>query len=260
MITARLMQTHRILGLLLGPLILIAAGTTLALNHQEAIKSAIEAGRPPQGPFDQYVLSALADPARPERLLMGTHAGLYRSDDGGAHWRTLSLPTDVAQVGSLQADTSSPRRVYALLRQGGLFVSEDFGDHWQAVPIPVQGERRPQYLALASARAGALTVVTNAGVFAQDGTTWRQVPRPPAVRHETSRKVMQWAYDLHDGQVWGRWGVPVTDSVAITLIVLVLTGYAVTFNVGARRRRSRRPLSASASRQAGEAGASVAVD
>jgi hypothetical protein len=239
MLTARLLQTHRWLGLLMGPLVLLAAGTTLALNHQDALKAAMEAGRPPQGPFDQYVLSALADPATPGRLLMGTHAGLYRSEDGGRTWQTLTMPAKVEQVGSLQADPASPRRVYALLRHAGLFVSEDFGDHWQAIPVPVAGERRPQFLALAATHAEQLTVVTNGGVYTRSGATWLHVPRPPAVRHETSRQVMQWAYDLHDGQAWGRFGVPVTDGVAVALIGLVLTGYAVTFNLGARRRRRR---------------------
>lgn len=240
MLTARLMLLHRWLGLLMGPLILVAAGTTLALNHQDALKAAIDAGRPAQGPFDEYVLSALQDPTAPDHLLLGTHAGLYRSADAGRHWRPVTLPVPAKQVGALVGDPQAPRRVYALLRQAGLFVSPDFGDHWQAMPLPTGGEARPQYLALAGVSSRDLAVVTSAGLWSGSGDDWRLQPRPTSAPRQASRRLMQWAYDLHDGQAWGRYGVPVTDGVALTLIALVLTGYAVTANLGARRRPRRR--------------------
>ncbi|MBC7543348.1 MAG: PepSY domain-containing protein [Candidatus Sericytochromatia bacterium] len=241
MITSQLLLIHRWLGVLMGGLILVAAVTTLGLNHQDWLRGRIEANQPPQGPFDQYVLTAAQDPRLPSHLLMGTHAGLYESRDGGATWQTIIMPVKAKQVGTLRYDPAVPGRVYALLRDEGLFVSADDGAHWQHEDLPVGKAGRTQYLALASSGTPGLTVVTNQGVYRQPQAlaTWQQTPRPVAVRHETSRKLVQLLYDLHDGQYWGSWGVPLTDLVSVTLIILGVSGYALFFRFGGRKRRRR---------------------
>src|SRR5881409_1711053 len=40
--------------------------------------------------------SLLVDPSNPRKLILGTHYGLYLSDDGGQHWQAGGLSSDDA--------------------------------------------------------------------------------------------------------------------------------------------------------------------
>nr|VFJ48769.1 MAG: Uncharacterized protein BECKDK2373B_GA0170837_102122 [Candidatus Kentron sp. DK] len=65
------------------------------------------------------------------RLYIAAESGVvYRSDDGGSHWRILNPPYDGSFFGvyPLAGD-----RVLAFGLRGHLFVSEDAGGHWRAV-------------------------------------------------------------------------------------------------------------------------------
>lgn len=66
--------------------------------------------------------------------------GLWRSNDGGAHWRRVGegLPGGTEGLGriGLAVAPSRPGRLYAVLganRGGGLYASDDRGDHWRRV-------------------------------------------------------------------------------------------------------------------------------
>ncbi|HVC01911.1 MAG TPA: hypothetical protein VND80_06885 [Steroidobacteraceae bacterium] len=63
----------------------------------------------------------------------GPGGGLYKSDDGGAHWRRLGngLPAATGRIG-IALSPAAPRRVYAMIdaAAGGLYRSDDGGAHW----------------------------------------------------------------------------------------------------------------------------------
>jgi photosystem II stability/assembly factor-like uncharacterized protein len=70
----------------------------------------------------------------------GPGSGLYKSTDGGDHWRqiTKGLPTEADKLGriGLAVSPSDPDRMYALVdarKNGGLYRSDDAGESWQLV-------------------------------------------------------------------------------------------------------------------------------
>ena len=70
----------------------------------------------------------------------GPGSGLYKSADGGDHWRqiTKGLPTEADKLGriGLAVSPSDPDRMYALVdarKNGGLYRSDDAGESWQLV-------------------------------------------------------------------------------------------------------------------------------
>ena len=71
---------------------------------------------------------------------LSTHNGLYKSTDGGVHWRhiTSGLPSAAQGLGrmGIAIAASRPRRMYAVLgaREGaGLYRSDDAGEHWAPI-------------------------------------------------------------------------------------------------------------------------------
>ncbi len=65
------------------------------------------------------LLALAADPARPERLALGTVRGLYLSEDRGEHW--LPAAADVLatlKVSAVQWDPTIPNTLYATTTQG----------------------------------------------------------------------------------------------------------------------------------------------
>jgi len=70
----------------------------------------------------------------------GPGSGLYKSTDGGDHWRqiTKGLPTEADKFGriGLAVSQSEPDRMYALVdarNSGGVYRSDDAGESWQLV-------------------------------------------------------------------------------------------------------------------------------
>lgn len=94
------------------------------------------------------VLHAAITPGNPRELLVAARhnvwgAHLYRSTDGGRHWKTLEAtpqhpagrhPTALRAVWNL-AWTPDGSRLFAGIDPAGLFVSEDRGANW----VPVAG-------------------------------------------------------------------------------------------------------------------------
>jgi len=83
-----------------------------------------------------------AGPWEDNNVFDGTQGGLYKSADGGEHWRRLSegLPEDLSQLDVVIAP-SNPSRLYATVATTedgdygsaaglGVFRSDDAGEHW----------------------------------------------------------------------------------------------------------------------------------
>ncbi len=97
-----------------------------------AIDLAFEPGNP------RVLYAALWQTRRPPWSVYppsnGPGGGLWKSTDGGDHWRELTgngLPAHPGRIGIAVAATA-PQRVYAIVdaEAGGLYRSDDGGEHW----------------------------------------------------------------------------------------------------------------------------------
>ena len=75
-------------------------------------------------------------PSEPDTLYAGTHAGPYRSRDGGRSWEALTLPSENAVVWSLLLHPTDPNIIYAGTQEQGLFRSENAGASWTELALP----------------------------------------------------------------------------------------------------------------------------
>jgi photosystem II stability/assembly factor-like uncharacterized protein len=82
----------------------------------------------------------------------GPNSGLYRSSDGGAHWKKLQghgLPTGIMGRIGVAVAPHHPKRVYAIIqsKQGYVWRSDDGGDTWQRTRAGSIVMERPFYFA-----------------------------------------------------------------------------------------------------------------
>lgn len=112
------------------------------------------------------------------RLLAGTVAGVYRSDDGGANW---ALASDRAlSLLSFAVDPRDARRVLAGSEGAGVWLSTDGGASWAPRLVGLTNVRVP---AIAASGDGLAVAVKHAGPLAglyrsPDGLSFP--PRPQA--------------------------------------------------------------------------------
>ncbi|MEB3196171.1 MAG: hypothetical protein VKP62_03110 [Candidatus Sericytochromatia bacterium] len=229
---------HRLIGLVSSPLILLAACTTLGLNHKDWLQGRLAPPLPATTPHQRYILSSTVNPANARQLFVGTNDGLFVSPDGGKHWENLPMPVKAVQVSSLLFTTRPTRTLWVVLRDRGVWRSVDDGAHWAPVPLPAG---QPAVASLALNADGGMVLVSARG-------TWVQArPGGPFMTHRAhenpedreGKRRLQLFYDLHDGQYWRDFGVPITDGVAIALIALVATGYGLALQAAWRKRQRR---------------------
>ncbi|MEE8147691.1 MAG: hypothetical protein V3T24_08815 [Longimicrobiales bacterium] len=75
-------------------------------------------------------------PDAPQRVLAGSDAGLYRSEDNGRHWEELDSPMADRQIWSVTVDPADSDTIFAGTRPGA-FRSRDGGESWAELPIDV---------------------------------------------------------------------------------------------------------------------------
>ncbi|GGU28083.1 WD40/YVTN/BNR-like repeat-containing protein [Streptomyces violascens] len=111
------------------------------LDVPNGYTGAVDVQRDPANP--ERVYAVLWDHRREpdKRTYGGTGSGVYRSDDGGAHWRRLGggLPTVGSGRIGLGVARSEPGRLYATVGAtdgtfGGFLTSADGGDTWSRLP------------------------------------------------------------------------------------------------------------------------------
>jgi photosystem II stability/assembly factor-like uncharacterized protein len=85
------------------------------------------------------IWSVLVHPAAPRTILAGASpVAVYRSDDGGEHWKLLSRPMlaervkmpFACRVMRLALDPDAPRDIFATVEVGGAMRSRDGGETW----------------------------------------------------------------------------------------------------------------------------------
>lgn len=82
---------------------------------------------------------ALAVDASGEALWLGAHSGLYRSQDGGRTWASVSLPVHHPDVMALALHPSEAGVVYAGTHEAGVLKTMDGGKSWSAVNTGLGG-------------------------------------------------------------------------------------------------------------------------
>ena len=154
---------------------------------------------------DTQVWSILVHPTSPRTMYAGTSpVGVFKSDDGGDHWRKLP---DVRQpervrmeftcrVMRLAIDPARPGEIYGALEVGGVTRSLDGGEHWEDMSggllelakLPhlkskigsdtdIEGMMDGHALSVSAARPGAVVLAVRMGLFesADRGATWRDM-------------------------------------------------------------------------------------
>jgi photosystem II stability/assembly factor-like uncharacterized protein len=75
-------------------------------------------------------------PDNPQCILAGSDVGLYRSEDNGATWHKLDLPTNELQIWSVAVDPADQDTVFVGTRPEG-FRSRDGGNTWEQLAMGV---------------------------------------------------------------------------------------------------------------------------
>ncbi|MFB8169045.1 WD40/YVTN/BNR-like repeat-containing protein [Kitasatospora purpeofusca] len=101
--------------------------------------------------FGQCVHKIARDAVNPDRLYLQNHGGVYRSDDGGASWRSIAdgLPADFGFAIAAHPHRADTAYVFPLGgaddrippgRHCRVFRTDDGGDSWQALAEGLPGE------------------------------------------------------------------------------------------------------------------------
>jgi len=78
---------------------------------------------------------ALAMDVAGKAIFLGTHVGLFRSDDGGRSWQKvlLSAKQSSFDVMGVTPDPKEPKTIYVATHEAGVFKSTDGGVTWKQV-------------------------------------------------------------------------------------------------------------------------------
>jgi photosystem II stability/assembly factor-like uncharacterized protein len=86
---------------------------------------------------EPHVFAILADPKRRGRVTVGTHDGVWRSDDAGESWRRLSAPKPGLGVWSLARHPKEPDTLFAGYEPCAIHRSTDDGATWSKLDVDV---------------------------------------------------------------------------------------------------------------------------
>jgi photosystem II stability/assembly factor-like uncharacterized protein len=135
-------------------------------------------------PTPPEVRSILVDRERLGRVTIGTQAGIFRSEDEGDTWQSLSAPKPQLAVWSLLQHPTERNTIFAGYEPAGVFRSGDDGATWEklptvaAYPHVTAGPEMPKRitgLAVAADRSTRLYCSIEIGGLLRsrdDGTTW----------------------------------------------------------------------------------------
>lgn len=143
--------------------------------------------------FEDYFVECLAEhPTDPQTLYAGCKSGVYKSADGGRHWRWLRKgfpPLQAyrysAMISKIVLDSDRPATVYAAVGQprdgkggqGAIYKSLDGGETWRQIVRAGQldADLNITDLTINPKEPNRLLIASPKGVFASDdgGETWR---------------------------------------------------------------------------------------
>jgi photosystem II stability/assembly factor-like uncharacterized protein len=124
----------------------------------------------------------------------GPDSGLYKSNDGGAHWteitRNTGMPAGVIGKIGVAVSGADSNRVYAIVENenGGVFVSDDAGTNWRKISEDRSLRQRAFYYSriYADPKAKDTMYVLNTGFYksTDGGKTYRQLRPPHGDNHD----------------------------------------------------------------------------
>ena len=91
-------------------------------------------------PSECNVRALAVYPDNPDRILVGSDDGVYRSDDKGATWEDLELRVDDIQIWSFGIDPTDSDTIIVGTRPDA-FRSKDDGRTWQQLSLGVANQR-----------------------------------------------------------------------------------------------------------------------
>src|SRR5258708_15238102 len=159
----------------------------LRFAEQEKYQSRIVSQTEVEGMLDGHALACSA--ATPGTVFLANRMGLFRSDDGGAHWQDIEIGrfSPVAYGRDLRVSPHDPKVLYAALSpafrsaDGAIYRSEDVGKTWkrfdhgvkaEATMMGVSTNPRDQWQAYGLTKAGQVFGAQDAG----QSWTERRVP------------------------------------------------------------------------------------
>jgi len=87
-------------------------------------------------PSESNVRALAVYPKDPQRILAGTDAGIFRSNDNGVTWEELDSPMGDLQIWSVAVDPMDAETIFAGTRPEG-FRSKDGGKSWEKLSMGV---------------------------------------------------------------------------------------------------------------------------
>jgi photosystem II stability/assembly factor-like uncharacterized protein len=152
-----------------------ALWTALSLSTARAGSNRWTRGTPDWGPENANAVWASA--RQPGLVLAAAVNGLFRSDDGGSHWRPLSVKSS---VWGLAVDPRDDSHVYAYFSEaGGVQQSRDGGLTWKPANtgLPPWGQTGPSSLMIQPSAPDTLFIEALFDLYrsVDSGATWSPV-------------------------------------------------------------------------------------
>lgn len=84
---------------------------------------------------------ALAMDGAGKAIFLGTHVGLFRSDDSGHSWQKVALSTKYPHVDvmAVTPDPKDAKTIYVATHEAGVFKSTDAGTTWKEINTGLGG-------------------------------------------------------------------------------------------------------------------------
>ncbi|MFQ5605831.1 MAG: WD40/YVTN/BNR-like repeat-containing protein, partial [bacterium] len=155
---------------------------------------AVDLSMNPENPDEIYASMWRAE-RKPWTIISGgLEGGIYKTEDGGDHWKKIErgLPQGLIGKTAVSVSPANPRRVYALVEapndQGGLYRSDDGGESFQFINSQKSLMYRPFYYTHVTAAPNDENVVyvNNEGFFksVDAGSTFTRIRTPHGDNHD----------------------------------------------------------------------------